>query len=508
MFTLTSLPEDILILILEPLGIHELDALSLTCRTFNTIVNAYGWTNYLRINPRPSYSLAKARNVWSPRKRARYDGLADEAWTRAEFIARPLSRAWAAKLQPVLAISPSRLLVGAGSSISSYTFGAPKPGPCAPPVVFQGTVSLLEHPDRARDITAISMVTDDDVTVIVDVAFHDGAIERVRLFPAGDPPVLSFTRTKLPPMPNADFVENISTDANTMLTLSSNGLARLSPIITATADTPTPPTSLIDLQTRSWTSLLSLQSTPYAAFGTASSTPLTVHALDDGGALSPAPTAILHTKRAAADRLPSSAVYGLARAPPCSPWGASPQILVSGWYDGQVRCYDLRSSSRFSSNTPHTTNGALNGPTHTTTTPLLRPVLTLADRWSYEPIYSLSTGGGSGSHIAAGTARHSVVSFWDARSPSTGWSVHAPGNDPSPVYAVALESARFFGVTQSRVFVYDFGPGVSLERETYPALPLVRGVDGLKQRKGANRATYHVLRYAHDSSGLCGESLV
>ncbi|KAF9483385.1 hypothetical protein BDN70DRAFT_918441 [Pholiota conissans] len=72
-------------------------------------------------------------------------------------------------------------------------------------------------------------------------------------------------------------------------------------------------------------------------------------------------------------------------------------------------------------------------------------------------------------------------------------------------YAVALESARFFGVTQSRAFVYDFGPGVSLERETYPPLPLVRGVDGLKQRKGANRATYHVL---NDSSGLCDESLV
>jgi hypothetical protein len=35
---LTSLPEDILILVLELLGVNELLALSLTCRTMHTIV--------------------------------------------------------------------------------------------------------------------------------------------------------------------------------------------------------------------------------------------------------------------------------------------------------------------------------------------------------------------------------------------------------------------------------------------------------------------------------------
>ena len=35
----TSLPEDILIIILELLGVNELVALSLTCRTMHTIVS-------------------------------------------------------------------------------------------------------------------------------------------------------------------------------------------------------------------------------------------------------------------------------------------------------------------------------------------------------------------------------------------------------------------------------------------------------------------------------------
>jgi hypothetical protein len=83
-------------------------------------------------------------------------------------------------------------------------------------------------------------------------------------------------------------------------------------------------------------------------------------------------------------------------------------------------------------------------------------VLTLANSWSIEPIYSVSSGGGAGSHIAAGSARHSLVSFWDVRSPAGGFSVHAPLNDPSPVYSLILESSRLFGVTQSRPFVLDF----------------------------------------------------
>jgi len=119
----------------------------------------------------------------------------------------------------------------------------------------------------------------------------------------------------------------------------------------------------------------------------------------------------------------------------------------------------------------------------------------LCDPWSFEPIYTVSCGGGSSSHIAAGSARHSVVSFWDVRSPKLGWSVHAPGNDPSPVYKIILESSRLFGATESRSFVYDFGPGVT--EDTYPRLQ--EGIRGLRPKKGSNGVSFYVTKYYHSS---------
>ena len=440
------------------------------------------------------------------------------AWSRKQvdsFIARPLSRTWTGKLQPVMSISSSRLIVGAGSNIYSYSFGSSNNSSASPPIISEGSVSLIDHRDQPRNITALTFVEDGGLDSTLDVAFQDGAIERVILTSVGKE-LMTKERTKTILMPNNDFVESISCESNITLSLSSNGYVRLS---NSSGDM-----SLIELKSRSWASQLCLQSsTPYAVFGTSSTTPLTIHELTEGQ-LSSNPTVILHTSKASGgtvdlplevDKLPSSAVYGIARGPLNSPWGASPQIVVSGWYDGQVRCYDLRAScSRISSKS---------NPSLSSSRSLLRPVLSLLDKWSYEPIYSVACGGGSAAHIAAGTARHSVVSFWDVRSPRTsGWSIHGPGNDPSPVYSVVLESSRFFGVTQSRPFVYDFvsnrqssddgltsnlnfvhslqGPGVSLD--TYPPIPKVRGIDNLKQKKGTHHATYHVLGYSHNSSGL------
>lgn len=352
----------------------------------------------------------------------------------------------------MLAISPSRLIVGAGSNLYSYAFNASSIA-TSPSVIFEGVISLLGRFESERTITALTFIYDGGVDRTLHVAFQDGAVERVLLTESTPSHVnhstsLSAIQTNLNPMAIGDFVESLSSEANSILTLSSTGYVSLSDLRLEPTNSSS---STLELNTRSWIAHLCLQSsTPYAAFGTSSSTPLIVHSITDSQ-ISPRPFAVLHTSKgiqsAATDRPHFSAVYGLSRGPLNSPWGSSPQILVSGWFDGNVRCYDLRSSSR-SSTEPISGKPSTPAP--------LRPVLSLADRWSYEPIYSVSCGGGSASYIAAGTARHSVVSFWDVRSPKNGWSVHAPGNDPSPVYSVVLESSRFFGVTQSRPFVYDF----------------------------------------------------
>ena len=42
-----------------------------------------------------------------------------------------------------------------------------------------------------------------------------------------------------------------------------------------------------------------------------------------------------------------------------------------------------------------------------------------------------------------------------------------------------------------------------MKTETYPPIPYVKGgVDNLRHKKGMHPATYHVLRYEHNSSGL------
>ena len=120
--------------------------------------------------------------------------------------------------------------------------------------------------------------------------------------------------------------------------------------------------------------------------------------------------------------------------------------------------------------------------------PSPRPALSFCDPWQFEPVYSVA---GAGTHIAAGAARHSVVALWDARSPrSPGFSVHAPGNDPSPVYSLVLEDGRLFGATQGRVFALDFGPGV--DKATYPAFQLPAG------KKKMGKAGYPVTIYGHE----------
>lgn len=188
-----------------------------------------------------------------------------------------------------------------------------------------------------------------------------------------------------------------------------------------------------------------------------------------------------------------SAVYAIESAPMSSPWGASDQIVVSGWYDGMVRVHDLRSSARTTAN-----------PTGGAPMSALLPTLSFSDPWSYEPIYSLACGGGSTAHIAAGSARHSVVAFWDIRSPGKGWSMHAPGNDSSPVYSLVVDGPRVFGANESRGFVLDFGMGVS--EQTYPPIVPdtirrrrggVLGVDDGMKRIGKGGVGIYVTKYTH-----------
>ncbi|KZP33475.1 hypothetical protein FIBSPDRAFT_943278 [Athelia psychrophila] len=451
--SITTLPTDVLILVLQNLPSRELAALSETCWFLHSLVLEFGWPIYLRLNPRPSYSLSAERVHWDACTQVRYNCLADRAWSKSLFVARPLSRPWHGKLQPTIAISSTRLLVAAGTTIYSYKFSSSSRNFDAPSVQLELSCTVAAPSEgQCRDITSITFIPDGGADRTFIIGFNDGSMQRISL-PHSVPPKHGHTVLQPSHSKFFDFgnpIESLSSDGDAVLSLSSSGCAGLT-----STSSMTSLSQVIDLKARGWSSYLSTSSSsPYAAFGVSSPNPLSIHSITES-TLVATPCAILSSSEphSAAQRR-SSAVYGISGVPPSSPWGGSDQIIVSGWYDGVVRVHDLRSADC------HTGTG----------TPGLLPVLSLQDALSLEPIYTVACGGGSSSHIAAGSARHSVVAFWDVRSPAQGWSVHAPGNDSSPVYSIHLESSRLFGATQSRSFVYDFGLGVT--HQTYSAIPL------------------------------------
>jgi hypothetical protein len=306
-------------------------------------VNEFGWAGYQRHNPRPSMSLSKSRTAWTAMARVKYDVLTDKSWTHSEFIARPLLP-WTGKEQPILAINPSRLVVATGTSLHSYTFGI-STDDAAPPIVLEGSCSLTTHRDRRSSITALTSIPDGGLDRTFVVGFQDGTCERIVLSGPSKRQTTATLRVHRSaaqplhfPTGNKDFLESLSSSHNLLLSLSASGRATLADI-----DNRLPLSSTIDLKRRSWISHLCMESTsPYAAFGTSSATPLTIHPITNDQ-LSQLPSAVLGQAESART---GSAVYGICSGPPSSSWGSSPQVVVSGWYNGIVSVHDLRSSSR------------------------------------------------------------------------------------------------------------------------------------------------------------------
>lgn len=493
-------------LIIEHLDVNDLVCLASTCRLFHLLVclessvvpylifssqvHNFGWSIFLRNNQRHSLALHSSRSRWSPFAQVRYNFSADRAWSRANFIARPLSRPWHGNLQPIIALSTSTLLVAAGRVLYSYVVQDTSDASSSH-IIFDCSYTFnLGRRTVQPDITSVTFLPDTGQDRTVFVGFEDGFVEQVRLPPCRvarnrhEIDVIERIPQSVLQCHGANVVQDISCTSHTLLSLSQRGKV----ILTNLASDSSPSTSM-NLDTKSWASHLCTSSpSPYAVFGTTSAAPLSLYYIAPHG-FSPAPSISLQSTK---NR--PSAVYGITCAPPSSPLGPSEQIIVSGWYDGSVRIYDLRVSHHLSS--PDSASSSL---------PTLFPVLTMQDPWSPEPIYGVSCGGGNASFVAAGTARHSVVAFWDVRQPSRGWGVYAPGNDPSPVYSLVLESSRVFGATQSRPFVYDFGLGVT--RDTYPPVtPTGPGgrrrirEDGLRlERDGIG---YHVSKYSHCRMGI------
>ncbi|KAH8822811.1 hypothetical protein DL96DRAFT_1533444 [Flagelloscypha sp. PMI_526] len=452
---MVSLPTDVLLSIFNYCTTLQLATLCSTCRQFHALIEEFGWQAHLRHHPRPTQSISFP----SPKAQVQHNHICDLNWESKSFQARPLAKPWSLKQQPSMAMNTEFLLVGAGSSLTVYKFHRRKRSPSWPAVGKPASITMndedgpLIHRD---DITSLSFQSND----VFLIGRQYGGIE---VFNIHDLVRTELMREGTQDLHSGALVESISSsdDGSLSVALSSNGQATL---FTHSG------MSSINLESRSWTAHLN-SSSSFVAVGSTSGRPLTVFPITPSG-IAPQPSAILSRNTTATNS--SSAVYAITNGPPCSPWGASPNVLASGWYDGYVRIHDLRTSA-----------------THL-------PVYSTHDPWCYEPVYSLSLGGGSGCHIGAGLARHSVVAFWDIRGKDgSGWSVYPPGNDPSPVYDLVMEGSRVWGVTERRAFVLDFMLGEERLEEGWPSLERVRG-DNLKlTNRKAQFGSFYVTLYGH-----------
>jgi WD40 repeat protein len=470
-----DLSSDVHIVLLVLLDVCELSALSQTCRAMHTLVGCSNlccphlWLTHrwqgtrvwmahsLAITQPPVFQLVALifivdgcgygtlQHVDRPCMVTRKfrcalvgQGLAFETKTTRMLHPACPSLAWLNQALQ-LAINSSRLVVAAGVHLSSYEFGADL-SRGAPTLTLEGSCALRARTSGACDITSICFVPDGGLDRTLVIGYADGKLERVFLNSSPHQHGISVDRIQVQLRVEC-AVASLSSSRGHLLSFSSMGTTALLDL----SDLSSPAfTQDIEPDAPGWATHLCLQaSTPYAAFGTSSTTAsLVLHSITDSG-ISPEPMCVLDCASKRTGRAP--AVYDIARAPPSCPWGSSDQLLISGCYDGVVRVHDLRSVAR----TP-----SVDG------TQRLSPVLAFRDPWLDEPIYAVSCGGGGASHIAAGGARHNSISFWDVRAPKRGWTVQAAGYGSSPMYDIILESSRLFGADQGRSFVLDFGPDV------------------------------------------------
>ncbi|GAA6063366.1 hypothetical protein JCM10212_000305 [Sporobolomyces blumeae] len=233
--------------------------------------------------------------------------------------------------------------------------------------------------------------------------------------------------------------------------------------------------AVVPLKTKSWSVHLAPTSSPdWLAIGNTSTAPLSLVPLDSTGCpITSAMTSLAHTTK-------STSVYGLTSPSlDCSPFLRPDQTVIAAFFDSSTRIYDLRIRPSPSSSSALVTPSDWDDPV-----PPANEVMRLADPWSDDPCYSVACGGPLGCSVAVGSARNSAVRLFDIRQPSAslpptttmttmmgtkssdrtrrprrGWTAFSPSGDRSPVYGLAIETSRIWGVTERSAFVLNYHAG-------------------------------------------------
>lgn len=203
-----------------------------------------------------------------------------------------------------------------------------------------------------------------------------------------------------------------------------------------------------------------------------------------------------------------TSAYALATAPAESP--IPDFLLFVGFYDGIVRVYDTRPIDSSPPLEEELSELSLNEAPPRRPRKIrreLNPIAVFNEDFDSDAIYSLTFAGPRGTLLVVGGARHSKVKVFDVgvlegydlpmlsapggegRGKKGGdWTAFAVQSTDSPQYGVVGEGERVVGVTQGRVWWFDFGR------------PILQGEEGAKGEEERDVAYFrHVdgeLRYS------------
>jgi WD40 repeat protein len=432
---LTGLPDDILFYILTLLPARSLARLSRTSHALHALITFHGWALYVRhhlaLDPVTVSPLRDPRTSWA--RKAQFSVRVDRAWHTKDFKSIQLGPPWRHRCLPVVKLDrqAGRVLVAVGTQLRIHEFdawGVPLGHASRPPP----TINLGRS--QVDDITGIALVDrSPDELVLSHVS---GLLERVRLdqsSPRGFVPIARYSFSSRP-------IHAIHSSAGLLASVSYSGTVALHRI-----GSPWQTPATIDLPSRAWAVLLS-PGAHWLAVGHVGDQPISVYPLAQAARGIPGLPGDGRGARKLGGNRARTAVYALTTPLPSSPLFGSSSTLIAGCFDSCVRVYDLRlppgSLSSSSSSTSslsdepspsfgHSGGGAVR---------VQQPVLTFDDRWSEEAVYSVACGGGAGTSIAAGVARHGVVRIWDARAANRdeGVSIFSQGRDSSPVYSLDM----------------------------------------------------------------------
>ncbi|GAA5939623.1 hypothetical protein JCM1841_000028 [Sporobolomyces salmonicolor] len=514
---LVNLPSELLEHLLTFFDLPSLLALSATSRAFRTVVTSSSLPSYAlhRLNYSPAtlrhlhdyrhLSWAQ-RALWADGVRQRWDD-----WNFGGEALGGLGREWE-RCMPVLKLWDAEediggVLIARGRGLELWHAADLSGRMEHIPVVVQNFEEAPPLYDRRRsgrarsdgrgaldDITAIAEGTRAGEMIISRVS---GLVQRLRIADYGGrgrPMVLvesarysTFPSSRqIHPRPGSTTVQALHSSSNLLVAASTTRLRpphpqpqvelhtdslahslaqRAAPkqhhISLHSIVAPWQPPVILPFSTKPWSVLLSPSSSSsrpsWLAVGHSGTAPLTLFHLDSTG--SPLP-AFVHL---ACSAKPTS-VYALTTPSPlCSPFLHPTQTLVAAFFDSTTRIYDLRLPPPSITSTPSSWADDDRGGKTGTGNEILR----LSDPWSDDPCYSVAVGGAMGARVAVGSARNGAVRLFDVRQPSQpvsggggrGITAFAPGKDRSPVYGLAMEGSRVWGVTERRGFVFEFEGG-------------------------------------------------